>query len=219
VVISSYLVANEQRVRRGVAIAFLSALVQALVAIGIVGLMAVVLNMTSMAITDTAKLFETGSFALVAALGIYLLARKGRQAWAMAQGGDAHAHHGHDHSAGCACSHHGAPAVIKPGASGAAAAILSVGIRPCTGALVVLVFALAQGIFWAGIASTFLMALGTAITVAALAALAVGAKDIAARLVRGDARRAGQVMLGLELLAAAAITVLGAVLFFGSVAA
>jgi ABC-type nickel/cobalt efflux system permease component RcnA/ABC-type uncharacterized transport system substrate-binding protein len=220
VVISSYLVANEQRVRRGVAIAFLSALVQALVAIGIVGLMAVALNMTSMAITDTAKLLETGSFALVAALGIYLLARKGRQAWAMAQGGEAHAHHHrHGHSAGCACHHHAAPAVIKPGASGAAAAILSVGIRPCTGALVVLVFALAQGIFWAGIASTFLMALGTAITVAALAALAVGAKDIAARLVRGDARRAGQVMLGLEVLAAAAITVLGAVLFFGSVAA
>jgi ABC-type nickel/cobalt efflux system permease component RcnA len=138
----------------------------------------------------------------------------------MAQGGEAHAHHHrHGHSAGCACHHHAAPAVIKPGASGAAAAILSVGIRPCTGALVVLVFALAQGIFWAGIASTFLMALGTAITVAALAALAVGAKDIAARLVRGDARRAGQVMLGLEVLAAAAITVLGAVLFFGSVAA
>ena len=41
VVISSYLVANEQRVRRGVAIAFLSAFVQAVVAVGIVGMMAV----------------------------------------------------------------------------------------------------------------------------------------------------------------------------------
>ena len=41
------------------------------------------------------------------------------------------------------------------GSPGAAAAVLSVGIRPCSGALIVLVFALSQGIFWAGVASTF----------------------------------------------------------------
>ena len=80
VVISSYLVANEQRVRRGVAIAFIAAFVQALVAVGIVGVMAVVLNMTSAwRSLDTAKVFEAGSFALVAALGLYLLVRKGRR--------------------------------------------------------------------------------------------------------------------------------------------
>jgi nickel/cobalt exporter len=109
------------------------------------------------------------------------------------------------------------PGSLQRGFSGAAAAILSVGIRPCSGALIVLVFALSQGIFWAGVASTFVMALGTAITVAVLAALAVGAKDIALRLTRGNDRRAGQVMLGLELVAAILITVLGVVLFLGSI--
>ena len=255
VVISSYLVANEQRIRRGVAIAFLAAFVQALVAVGIVGVMAALLNMTSMAITDTAKLFEAGSFALVAALGLYLLARKGRAGFCDGRAAATrmrhhhrhHAmgtpqHHAHDgqlrtHAGRATTSrtsghatargtepaphhHHPAPACReRPGLSGAAAAMLSVGIRPCSGALVVLVFALAQGIFWAGVASTFLMALGTAITVAALAALAVGAKDLARRLTRGNDRRAGQVMLGLELLAALFITALGAVLFVGSLAA
>jgi nickel/cobalt exporter len=92
-------------------------------------------------------------------------------------------------------------------------------MRPCSGALVVLVFALSQGIFWAGVASTFVMALGTAITVAALAALAVGAKGIARRLARGDDRRGSQVVLGVELAAALAITLLGALLFLGSVLA
>ena len=101
--------------------------------------------------------------------------------------------------------------------SGAAAAILSVGIRPCTGALIVLVFALSQGIFWAGVASTFVMALGTAMTVALLAALAVGAKGFAGRLASGDDRRAGQIMLGLELAAALFITAMGTALFIGSV--
>ena len=94
--------------------------------------------------------------------------------------------------------------------------ILSVGIRPCSGALIVLVFALSQGIFWAGVASTFVMALGTAMTVAVLAALAVGAKGLASKLARGHDRRASQVMLGLELAAALLITLLGAVLFVGN---
>jgi ABC-type nickel/cobalt efflux system permease component RcnA/ABC-type uncharacterized transport system substrate-binding protein len=219
VVISSYLVANEARVRRGVAVAFVAAFVQAVVAVAIIGLMAVILNMTSMAITSTAKVFEAGSFALVAALGLYLTARKGRAAWDAIRGGDPHAHHdhhGHEHHA------HPTPNPSPQGGgafAGAAAAILSVGMRPCSGALVVLVFALSQGIFWAGVASTFVMALGTAITVAALAALAVGAKGIARRLARGDDRRGSQVVLGVELAAALAITLLGAVLFFGSVMA
>ena len=55
VVISTYLVANEARIRRGVVIAFIAAFVQALVAVGIIGLMAVILNMTSMAIDSTAR--------------------------------------------------------------------------------------------------------------------------------------------------------------------
>src|SRR5262249_7945479 len=39
------------------------------------------------------------------------------------------------------------------------AAIIAVGLRPCSGAIIVLVFALAQGLFWIGVASTFAMGL------------------------------------------------------------
>jgi ABC-type nickel/cobalt efflux system permease component RcnA len=63
----------------------------------------------------------------------------------------------------------------------AAAIVLAVGIRPCTGAILVLIFALAQSMFWAGVVATFAMALGTAITVSALAVLAVGSRDAAVR--------------------------------------
>jgi ABC-type nickel/cobalt efflux system permease component RcnA len=230
IVISSYLVANEARVPRGVLIAFLAALVQALVAIGLVGVMAVILNMTSMAITGTAKAFEVGSFALVAALGAYLLARKGREAWVAlkrtsrpiprnrASATERHrSRDAHAHGLTACCHDHAAPlARVQPGMSGMVAAVLSVGVRPCTGALVVLVFALAQGIFWAGVASTFLMALGTAITVAFLAALAVGAKDIARRLARSDGGYSGQIMLGLEFVAALLLTAMGAGLLFSA---
>ena len=58
---------------------------------------------------------------------------------------------------------------------------MAVGLRPCSGAILLLVFALAQGLFWAGVAGTFVMAVGTAITVAAIATIAVAAKSIATR--------------------------------------
>ena len=67
------------------------------------------------------------------------------------------------------------------------AVVFSVGIRPCTGAILVLVFAVTQGVFWAGVGATFAMALGTAITVAVLATLALGSRELALKLGGGNA--------------------------------
>lgn len=55
----------------------------------------------------------------------------------------------------------------------AAVIVLAVGIRPCSGAIFILIFALMQGLYWTGILSTFAMAFGTALTVSALATGAV----------------------------------------------
>ena len=95
--------------------------------------------------------------------------------------------------------------------------VLAVGIRPCSGALVVLVFALSQGLLAAGIVSVFLMGIGTAITVAILATLAVTAKDVAQRLLAGrEGRAAGRVLWWLEFLAAVAVFLFGAVMLAAS---
>lgn len=223
VVITSYLLANEQAARRGVMIAFLAAMIQASVAVALVGVAAAALNMTSFAITDTARILEIGSYGLIAALGLFLLWRKGRAVWrevSSRQPVEAHACGAAATPPSAGCGH---PHLVPPSAAatrgGAAAAIISVGIRPCTGALIVLVFALAQGIFWAGVASTFLMGLGTALTIAVLAAIAVGGKDLAARLARGDTRGAGRVMLALELCGALAVAGFGLVLLGGALSA
>lgn len=63
----------------------------------------------------------------------------------------------------------------------AIAIAVAVGIRPCTGAILVLIFAIGQGLMWAGVFATFAMAVGTAITVSFLAALAVGSRELAMR--------------------------------------
>ena len=94
--------------------------------------------------------------------------------------------------------------------------VIGVGLRPCTGALVVLVFALSQGILLAGIASVFLMGLGTAITVATLATLAVSAKGLARRLLGRDSRLGGALIWWAELAGAVVVFGFGVVLFLAT---
>jgi ABC-type nickel/cobalt efflux system permease component RcnA len=98
-------------------------------------------------------------------------------------------------------------------------AIFAVGMRPCSGAILVLVFALAQGMFWAGIAATFVMGLGTAITVATIAVIAVSAKDVARRLSNASEGSGALIMRGIEFGAAGLVLLFGAGLLFGYIAA
>lgn len=132
--------------------------------------------------------------------------------------GHAHAHdHAHDGDSAWAHAHGPEPAELggahwlRRGLS----AVLAVGIRPCSGAIIVLIFALSQGIFWAGAEATFVMALGTGVTVAAIATLALTAQDFAKHVAE---RRSGLgilVMRGIEVAAAALIVVFGLLLLAG----
>ena len=97
-------------------------------------------------------------------------------------------------------------------------AIIAVGLRPCSGAIIVLVFALAQGLFWIGVASTFVMGVGTAITVAAIATLAVGARGLAGKLAKTKPGAGMIVLRGLETAAALVIVLFGAALLTGYLA-
>jgi ABC-type nickel/cobalt efflux system permease component RcnA len=97
-----------------------------------------------------------------------------------------------------------------------AAVVISVGIRPCSGAILVLVFALTQGLFWAGVAATFAMALGTAITVAVLATLALGSRELALKLGGGNARWAEAVWTICAIGGALLVLTIGLLLFAAS---
>jgi ABC-type nickel/cobalt efflux system permease component RcnA len=92
----------------------------------------------------------------------------------------------------------------------------AVGIRPCTGAILVLIFANALGLYWAGIASTFAMAVGTFLTVSVVASIAVYSKKLAMKLAAKEDRWLSWTAFGLRLGGGAAITCLGTLLFLGS---
>jgi nickel/cobalt transporter (NicO) family protein len=241
-VISSYLVANQETARRGIVLSFASALMQSLVAVVIVAVCAWLLNATAKTMCGAEKAIEVVSYALIAAFGVRLVWTKGggfiralqrpRPAPAMAVAyhhhDHSHGHHDHEdhdhdhvHDAHCGHSHGPVPSELAgPGGwSRGFSAIFAVGIRPCSGAILVLVFALAQSLFWAGITATFVMGLGTAIAVAAIAVTAVSAKDLARRLSAGREGGGALVMRGLEFGAAGLVLLFGLGLLFGYIAA
>lgn len=264
-VISSYLVANEETARRGIVLSFASALMQALMAIAIVGIGAWLLNATAKTMCSAERVIEIASYSLIAALGARLVWSKGGGFFralrslrgapsqlvpAMAHGHDhthdhshaaharhvhhdhhehghdgrdhhAHDHPGHVHDEHCGHSHGPEPSALAgPGGwSRGLSAILTVGIRPCSGAILVLVFALAQGLFWAGVAATLLMGLGTAITVSAIAIIAVSAKGLAARMAAGRDGGGAVLLRGIEFGAAALVLLFGVGLLLGYIAA
>jgi nickel/cobalt transporter (NicO) family protein len=273
-VISSYMLANEIELKRGVLVAFVSALLQALVAIAVVGAAYFILRGTAITMTVATQALETASYAMIVAFGIWLLVRKLKISFASARHRNATVSPlfdgpaaavgqpgvtaslfaapeeqmptskkipaqasrfradavDHDHDAlapgsvchECGITHAPDPALLRMNVFGlrdAWSAVIAVGLRPCSGALLVMTFALLNGLVLGGVLSVLAMALGTAITVSALASLAVGAKGLALRLSGPGSRRAGMVASGIEIGAAVLVILLGALLLAASLQA
>jgi ABC-type nickel/cobalt efflux system permease component RcnA len=217
-VISAYLVADEKALRKGLILSFAAALVQALVAILIVGTVSVVLRATASTMNRLAMNVELVSFIAVALLGLVITWRKsGKVLGVLALARNPLASVPEE---SCGHVHMPPPEALDRLTRwrDMAGVALAAGIRPCAGALIVLVFSLAQGLLAAGIAATFAMALGTAITTSAIAAIAVFAKTLALRMAGGRGATGAVAMAGIELLAAAFVLVLGASLLLGTFA-
>lgn len=160
--------------------------------------------------------------AALRAIGVRASAPHGH-AVAPAQPHDHDHDHVHAHHDDCGCGHAHVPPpdqVAGPLSWRRAwSAIFAVGLRPCSGALIVLVFALSQGFFLAGVASALAMGLGTGLTVAALACLAVAAGGAATTLgSRLSGVAAARLRYGVEALAALAVLALGVLLLGGMLA-
>jgi len=282
-VISSYIVANNETWTRGVVLSFASAMVQALVAVIVVGIAAALLSATAATMGRAVNMIEIVSYSLIIVIGVRLLWVKGRAFVALLHtlhrpaavgaavtphhhndlhhhhrdrahhdhggghvhhhdhehhdhgdghahhhhhehydGGNGHAHHHHDaHEDASAWGHAHAPEPEELAGPGGwrrgLSAIVAVGLRPCSGAIIVLVFALAQRLFWTGVAATFVMAVGTAITVAAIASIAVAARAWAQKVADARSGYGMLAMRGIEVGAAVVIIAFGALLLTGYV--
>ncbi|MCO6186881.1 nickel/cobalt transporter [Rhizobium sp. L1K21] len=261
-VISSYMIANEVQLRRGVVISFISALAQGATAILVVGAAFLVLRGTSISLTNATNALEMASYALVALFGAWLLYKKLKSLFAAKpvvalEFAHAHAHHDHGHSHSHhdhdhhhthshahdhahahahvhvhAHHHHGPGEVCEtcghahmppPETLGAKtfsireafSAVFAVGLRPCSGALIVLTFSLLNGLYLGGVLSVLAMSIGTAITVSVLAIMAVSAKGLAVRMA-GEGSKAVIIGNAIEILGALLVMLMGIILLLAA---
>lgn len=98
-------------------------------------------------------------------------------------------HHVHNEHCGCGHQHLPAPEQLQAGDDwrARAAIVLSMGMRPCSGAIMVLLFSKVIGVFGWGMAAALAMAAGTSLTITALALLVHGFRQLAIRLSRHQA--------------------------------
>lgn len=168
-------------------LALASSLGQAVTAVALVYLALGVLGWSReqvQGISDGA--FEALSYAMIAGIGLWLLWRGLRKLLRQTRHDhhhDPHHHHDHDHhhahdGAICETCGHAHGPTIEEAANvhslrDAIVLVGAVAIRPCTGALFLLILTWRLGIGWAGITGAFIMALGTASVTIAVAIAAV----------------------------------------------
>ncbi|MEZ8227983.1 nickel/cobalt transporter [Vibrio splendidus] len=95
-----------------------------------------------------------------------------------------HTHADHSHAdCGCGHQHVADPEAINKASTFReyAGIIVTIGIRPCTGAIMVLLFANMVGLYWMGVLSAFAMAVGTALTTSLIAMMTLTGKHLVKR--------------------------------------
>jgi nickel/cobalt exporter len=198
VVIATYLATHPARLKSSLKLTFAASLVQGLVAIALVTLVLVVLQLSSRQLHQSSFWLEKGSFILVILLGVllswralkrlYLAVKAIRPRPAIRINSLQPLPADHVHSANCGCGHRHLPNDEELQAGNdwrtKTAIVLAMGLRPCSGAILVLLFSKVIGVFTWGVLSALAMALGTSITISGLALLVHYSRKLAIRISR-----------------------------------
>ncbi|MEQ5774886.1 high frequency lysogenization protein HflD [Thalassospira sp. NFXS8] len=233
-VTSTYFLSRDAGWKQGIAMGGLIAATQAVSAIVLVGTLGLIFNLGPAAITRNGLLLELASYALIVVMGGYMCLRIAQGRDDCCDHGHEHHHH-HDHEHDHNHSHHdhhpnahAAPATQASHAghppetstrqsrtNGIISAII-VGLRPCTGSILMLLFTLANGLFLLGIAAAFAMAFGVALTVSAIGLAAIGIRFSSRKLFSLPPAVSQWVRRIVGFGGAALITLFGVVLFLSA---
>lgn len=199
VVMASYLSTHRQKLTTSIALTMTAAMMQALVAITLVTVLRFVLTQTAHQVNNNAMNIIHMNSLLVIALGVWLAVCALRKCFAKQ-----HKIHyqqfsqlsenrpsavlrpAQNHPPMCSCGHHHSvtPAQLADAHNWRdyLALVVSIGARPCSGALLVLTVSALMGIYWIGVISAIVMALGTGSTTSALAVITVTARGLMIRV-------------------------------------
>ncbi|MEN4607179.1 nickel/cobalt transporter [Pantoea agglomerans] len=190
VVIATFLATHPTRVKTSIRLTLLASLLQGSVAIALVTVMLVLLKTSSQQLHLSSFWLEKGSYLLVIGLGVMIGYRALRSLWRTLRPRPAPVfrafkpHHQHDDQCGCGHAHLPTPQQMSGNLSVKTQllVVVSMGLRPCSGAIMMLLFAKVIGVYGWGVISAAVMALGTALTISAIGLLVQQARTVAQRL-------------------------------------
>ncbi|MGO3003709.1 MAG: nickel/cobalt transporter [Halomonas sp.] len=193
-VLATYLATHGGAVKRALGLSFAASLLQGLTAIMLVVVLVYGLGWVTRQAMGSVVWVEQASFLLVAALGVWLCWRaikQLRRAYKPVVAAHSHSHqhnhsHRHDHnheshdSHCCSGAHHIEPQQVLDWRT-ALMTVGAIGMRPCSGAVLMVGAASLLGQFYVGVASVVAMSVGTGLTVSALAVASIVARGWAQR--------------------------------------
>ncbi|MFU0920211.1 nickel/cobalt transporter [Kluyvera sichuanensis] len=187
VVITTWLATHPSKLKSSIGLTLAASLLQGLVAIGLVIVVLTLLRLPARQLHLSSFWLEKGSYALVGVLGLLLCWRALRKLRVLLRKPKFTAftpHHVHDQHCGCGHQHMPDPKQLERDEDWRARLmiILSMGMRPCSGAIMVLLFSKVIGVFGWGVASALAMAAGTSLTISSLALLVHGFRTLAVKL-------------------------------------
>lgn len=187
IVITTWLATHPSRLRSSLKLTFAASLLQGLVAIALVTVVLGVLQLPSRQLHMSSFWLEKGSYLLVGVLGLMLALRalkKLRQALSRPKFTSFTPQHVHHENCGCGHQHLPTEQQLAAGEDWRArlTIVLSMGLRPCSGAIMVLLFSKVIGVFSWGVLSALAMAAGTSITISGLALLVHSFRSFAVKI-------------------------------------
>lgn len=187
IVITTWLATHPSKLKSGIALTLASSLLQGGVAIALVVVVLTLLQLPARQLHLSSFWLEKGSYALVGVLGGLLCWRALKKLRALLQKPVFKTftpHHLHDEHCGCGHQHLPTHAQLQQGDDWRTRlmVILSMGMRPCSGAIMVLLFSKVIGVFGWGVMSALAMAAGTSLTISSLALLVHSFRQLAIKL-------------------------------------
>lgn len=192
----SYFLSERAEVKKGIMVGTLIGFLHAGSALILVLILYLIIQQSFLRpLEDLSRLIKLISYALITAIGLFLLLRATIALWRK------------EKNAGKSTYEKSVTTKsIIPFA-------VAVGIIPCTGAVIVLLFSISMGILGIGIVSTFCMALGMATTISLVGVLTILAKKGVTKFIINRTKVSSILQTALSIIGALLLTLLGILLF------
>lgn len=198
-VIITYLGTHKESMRKGIFISLAAATLQAIVAIALVSILAITLKFNLEEVQNYGSDVAVVSYVLITLLGTMLIATSIHRLKKLRVSNDSGSHHhhhnevhdhehhhdhshshthknSHDHGSGCSCKHTHVPEENESKWQ-TLTVIMSMGFRPCSGAIVVLIYAHLVDVYFYGVLATLMVGLGTGLSISIIAITAQYARS------------------------------------------